>query len=109
MDKSGTMREFSVSKLEDFLPDDASVDDLFTVAEKQNIVRHELENIRALAEDGHVPGFPIHSLYEGQSILQVCLQFRIITKMYPLHDHDALKKLGRNWYLSLSQKQPFGK
>lgn len=44
------------------------VDDLLTTAEKQYIVRHELENIRALTEDDQVPGYPDFRLYEGQSI-----------------------------------------
>ncbi|XP_044267516.1 anoctamin-10 isoform X1 [Tribolium madens] len=105
-DKTGMMREFTVGQLEDFLPDGMHVDDLLTLAEKQTIVRHELENIRALAEDEHIPGYPTYTLYEGQSIFQVCLKYKIIMKVYPLHDQEALKKLGRKWYMSLLAKQP---
>lgn len=107
-DRHGTMREFTVDQLEEFLPEGAHVEDLLTIAERQTIVRHELENIRALPEDLHVPGLPTCTLYEGQSILQVCLHFNIVTKVYPLHDRDALKKLGRKWYMSLFEKQPIG-
>jgi anoctamin-10 len=67
-DKCGLVREFAVSQLDDFLEDGMHVDDLLTTAEKQYIVRHELENIRALADELHVPGYPALRLYEGQSI-----------------------------------------
>ena len=67
-DKCGLVREFVVSQLEDFLEDGMHVDDLLTAAERQYIVRHELENIRALKEDDQVPGYPAFRLYEGQSI-----------------------------------------
>lgn len=108
-DRHGQIREFTVNQLEEFLPDGMHVEDLFTVAERQTIIRHELENIRALAEDSHIPGYSSFSLYEGQSIIQVCLQWKIITKLYPLHDFDELKKLRRNWYMTLFKKQPLGK
>jgi anoctamin-10 len=67
-DKYGMTREFTVSQLDDFLDDGMSVDDLLTTAERVNIVRHELENIRARNEDEQVPGYPTFRLYEGQSI-----------------------------------------
>lgn len=108
-DQHGQLREFTVDQLEDFLPEGMHVDDLFTVAERQTIVRHELENIRALAEDVYVPGYPSATLYEGQSVLQVCLHCKIVTQMYPLHDAEALKKLGKKWYLSFFKEQPLGK
>ncbi|XP_063918070.1 anoctamin-10 isoform X2 [Zophobas morio] len=103
-DKAGVMREFTVSQLEEFLPEGMHVDDLLTLAEKQTIVRHELENIRALAEDAHIPGYPTYTLYEGQSIFQVCVKFNIILNVYPLHDQEALKKLGKKWYMSFGDQ-----
>ncbi|XP_018568866.1 anoctamin-10 isoform X2 [Anoplophora glabripennis] len=106
-DRNGQMREFTVAQLEDFLPEDMHVEDLLTMAERQNIVRHELENIRALAEDDHIPGYPTYTLYEGQSIFQVLQMYEIVTKMFPLHDDETLKKLGRSWYMSVFKKQPF--
>ncbi|GLH12162.1 Anoctamin [Gryllus bimaculatus] len=65
-DREGLVREFAVSQLEEFLAEGMHVDDLLTTAERQHIVRHELENIRALAEDDHVPGHDGLGLYEGQ-------------------------------------------
>ncbi|XP_069698153.1 anoctamin-10 isoform X2 [Periplaneta americana] len=106
-DRCGLIREFTVSQLDDFLEDGMHVDDLLTTAERQYIVRHELENIRALSEDNQVPGYPQFSLYEGQSIVQVCLHWGLLERMYPLHDLEALDKLGKKWYWSLFSKQPF--
>ncbi|XP_049822312.1 anoctamin-10 isoform X2 [Aethina tumida] len=105
-DRNGIMREFIVAELEEFLPNDMHVDDLLTISERQTIIRHELENIRALAEDDHIPGFNSYVLYEGQSICQVCHRHNIILNMFPLHDEEALKKLGNKWYWSFYQKQP---
>lgn len=109
MDIHGKMREFSVAQLEEFLPDGMLVEDLLTLSERQMIVMHELDNIRALAEDDHIPGYPSYTLYEGQSIMNVCQDCNIIFKIYSLHDREELKKLGRKWYLSVFRKQPFGK
>ena len=67
-DRSGLIREFTVSQLDDFLEYGMPVDDLLTTAERQYIVRHELENIRAQKEEDQVPGYPDCRLYEGQSI-----------------------------------------
>ena len=69
-DRAGLIREFTVAQMEEFLPDPRQMDSLLTTAERQTIVRHELENIRALPEDQHVPGYPANKLYEGQSISQ---------------------------------------
>ncbi|CAG9854829.1 unnamed protein product [Phyllotreta striolata] len=107
IDSNGVMREFSVESLEDFLKEDTHVDDLFTLAERQTIVRHEVENIRALPEDNHIPGFPECQLYTGQSIIEVCKNANIVTKVYPLHEPEALKRLSKEWYMTLKSKQPF--
>lgn len=56
-DVHGVVREFTVNQLEEFMPDGMTVDDLLTVAERQTIVRRELENIRALPEDVHISGY----------------------------------------------------
>lgn len=105
-DKNGVSREFTVNSLEDFLPDGMHVDDFLTTAEKQKIIKHELENIRALPEEGCILGFPQYTLYEGQSILHVCLAKHLIKTIYPLHDAESLKKLGKRWYATLFDPQP---
>ena len=67
-DQAGLMREFLFVHLRDFLAADQLPEDLLTTAEKQFIVRHELDNIRALSEDPSIPGYPNFRMYEGQSI-----------------------------------------
>nr|CAH7756325.1 unnamed protein product [Callosobruchus chinensis] len=105
-DRFGKRREFTVAQLEDFVFDGMHVDDLLTDSEKQTIVRHELENIRALSEDKSLPGYSTHKFYESQSIFQACQHWGVVTKVYPLHDQETLKKLGRSWYMSLFAQQP---
>ena len=52
--------------LNDFIADD--LDSFLTLAEKQKITKHEIEAVRALAADTHIPGYPNVKLYEGQTI-----------------------------------------
>jgi len=70
LDRSGLMRDLTVAHLDDFLVDGMAEDDLLTTAERQAIVRHELENIRAQTEDVSIPGYPTFKMYQGQSIGQ---------------------------------------
>ncbi|KAL1123938.1 hypothetical protein AAG570_001708 [Ranatra chinensis] len=85
-DGNGILREFTVSELNEFCGG-KSAEDLLTLAEKQSLVRHELENIRAL--------------------LVACLHYKIIKQIFPLHDVQAVCKLGNSWYLPLYSKQPY--
>ncbi|XP_044726729.1 anoctamin-10 isoform X2 [Chrysoperla carnea] len=107
-DRFGVMREFTVDQLEDFLEPGMHVDDFLTTSERQTIVKHELDNLRALVEDVHIPGYVLYKLYEGQSIIELCVQVGLIELIYPLHDLEELKKLGSIWYKPLVLKQqPF--
>lgn len=106
-DKEGRLREFTVGRLEDFLVNDnMTVNDILTTSDKQKIVRHELENIRVTNHDNFLPGYHSCSIHEGQSVLQICFEQEIITQIYPLHDKEFLKRLGKEWYLSFMKKQP---
>lgn len=67
-DNSGLLREFVLTQSHCFLKDGMSEEDLFTTAEKQTIVKHELENIRVAAGESFLPGYPLLRLYPGQSI-----------------------------------------
>ena len=40
--------------------------------------------------------------------VQVCRHWKLVKRMYPLHDQEALEKLGKKWYWSLFGKQPLG-
>lgn len=45
-------------------------EDLFTTAERQTIVLHEFENLRAGSAEGYLPGYEHIKLYPGQSICE---------------------------------------
>lgn len=102
-DKAGLMREFLFAHLRDFVGEKGSREDLLTTAERQLIVRHELDNIRALSEDPSIPGYPNFRMYEGQSVVQVMIHRLLVSAMYPLHDTEALKLLSSKWYFSKDQ------
>uniref|UniRef100_A0A1B6EGA3 Anoctamin n=1 Tax=Clastoptera arizonana TaxID=38151 RepID=A0A1B6EGA3_9HEMI len=87
----------------DFIPSE----DKLTTAEKQVLVRHELENIRALLHETYIPGYPDKHLYEGQSILSAYLYHGLVKQVFPLHDMTALLKLRSVWHFSLFNKQPY--
>nr|XP_018904651.1 PREDICTED: anoctamin-10 isoform X1 [Bemisia tabaci]XP_018904652.1 PREDICTED: anoctamin-10 isoform X1 [Bemisia tabaci] len=106
-DKRGILRHFVVKELEEFLLYDGPVEDIFTSAEKQSIVRYELENIRALAEESYLPGYPHLKFYEGQSIISALLHWGLIIQVFPLHDEENVRKLGTQWYLAPFGHQPF--
>lgn len=55
-DARGVPREFTVADLDDFLTDDRTIDSLLNMADRQTIVLHELENIRALDYEKFIPG-----------------------------------------------------
>lgn len=63
-DLKGLLRDFTVIEKSEF----GSGSDILSTAEKAYLVRHELENIRALENEKTVPGYPKIHLYEGQSI-----------------------------------------
>jgi len=104
-DRRGVLREFALNEIDEFRVDKEDCDFL-SLADKQVVVRHELENIRALSHEICVLGYPKYTLYEGQSILAVCLHYGIIKQMYPLHDDESVKKLGQSWFMTWGE-QPF--
>ncbi|KAI5742233.1 hypothetical protein M8J77_004881 [Diaphorina citri] len=67
-DRHDSLRHFTINELEDFLPRSGDIGCFLTSTEKQSIVKHELDNVRAMCEDEHVPGYPQLKLYEGQSL-----------------------------------------
>lgn len=104
---SGLIQEFSVRDLDQFLYPGQTLDTVLTPAEREFCVRHELDAIRAKQEEGHVPGYPLMSLYPGQSIVSVYLAEDLITDMFPLHDRQVLESLASRWYKAVFQAAPF--
>lgn len=105
--KSGVMKNFNVSCLDDFfLDDNMDVDDVLTTADRQLIVKHALDCIKAAEMERHLPGMEQVQFYHGQSIVAACLEAGIIESVYALQDREFLKKFGPEWYLKWFSKQP---
>ncbi|XP_003476919.2 anoctamin-10 isoform X3 [Cavia porcellus] len=97
----GTMRAFTYDTRRSFRGFHDDNDDFLTMAECQFIVKHELENLRA-REERMIPGYPHAKLYPGKSILRRLLTSGIVLQVFPLHDHEALRKLEDAWYTRFS-------
>ena len=106
-DRDGFLRDFTCAELDEFLGD-GGVDSLLTMCEKQRIVLHELEHIRARSAEHQLPGYPAIQLYPGQSVTRLLMQENIIAQLFPVHDPVELDRLGKSWYAALFQRQPFG-
>ncbi|KAI4893379.1 hypothetical protein NFI96_022497 [Prochilodus magdalenae] len=119
-DKDGNMITFSYSDRDNF----SNIDDMqkfLTLAQRQYIVKYELETMRAM-RDQRIPGVVGDKgvLKSRQNICELnCYEFelekerqvqklqkaRVILDVFPLRDERQLKTLGREWY---SQKRLWG-
>lgn len=105
-DRDGYLRELTLRDIEPFLYDGITTETLLSTAEKQRIVLHELQKIRAQEEDDILPGYSQIRLYTGQPIFVLCQVEEIITQAFPLHESEELHNLGIRWYWALFSKQP---
>lgn len=95
--KDGYYREFDLKDVSNFEGSE-DVDNLLTKAEKQKVILHELEVIRATENDPNIPGYENIKLYAGKSIVKKYLSRKIIQALYPLHDEEEIKRLGAEWH-----------
>ncbi|XP_069112158.1 anoctamin-10-like isoform X1 [Argopecten irradians] len=95
--RDGYHREFSVEDVSNFRGSN-DLDNFLTMSEKQKIILHELEAIKATEEDSTIAGYERVKLYSGNSIIKKYVSNGIISKMYPLHDEEEIKRLGAEWY-----------
>ncbi|KXJ79796.1 hypothetical protein RP20_CCG027517 [Aedes albopictus] len=103
--KTGIIRNFNVACLDDFFYDEhMTLEDILTPADRQIIIKHALENIRASEREQHIPGTKTQ-LYHGQSIIQAAQRVEIITNFYSLHDKPKLRKLRHVW-IKPTKEQP---
>nr|KAF6334794.1 anoctamin 10 [Pipistrellus kuhlii] len=98
-----TMRAFTYGTRHNFKEFDDNNDDFLTMAERQFIIKHELENLRA-RDEKMIPGYPQAKLYPGKSLLRRLLTSGIVIQVFPLHDNEALKKLEDSWYTGFNLK-----
>ncbi|XP_032504494.1 anoctamin-10 isoform X3 [Phocoena sinus] len=98
-----TMRAFMYGTRHNFKGFDDDNDDFLTMAERQFIIKHELESLRA-RDEKMIPGYPQAKLYPGKSLLRRLLTSGIVIQVFPLHDNEALKKLEDTWYTRFTVK-----
>ncbi|KAB5571538.1 hypothetical protein PHYPO_G00226070 [Pangasianodon hypophthalmus] len=104
-DKEGNMNLFSFHDRNNF----NNINDMqkfLTLAERQYIVQHELESMRAV-KDQRIPGIPGDKgiLKSRQNIFQKLQKAGVIQDVFPLCDEKKLNALGKEWYL---QKRLWG-
>lgn len=103
--QDGNMTSFSYEDRDSF----CNIDDMqrfLTLAERQFIVKHEMDSMRAL-ENQRIPGVPAPKgkLKARESIIQKLEKAGVIRNITPLHDQKKLTALGKQWY---SQKNLWG-
>ncbi|XP_028843365.1 anoctamin-10 isoform X2 [Denticeps clupeoides] len=76
-----------------------NMQEFLTLAEKQFIVKHQLETMRA-KKDQRIPGLTQAKgvLRSRQGILQKLERAGVIRQVFPLHDQKRLTALGKEWY-----------
>ncbi|XP_062856918.1 anoctamin-10 isoform X2 [Trichomycterus rosablanca] len=104
-DKEGNMTTFSFSDRDNFI----NVDDMqnfLTVAERQYLVKHQLESMRAV-KDQRIPGIQGDKgiLRSRQNVFRKLLKTGLIQDVFPLCDQKKLNALSQDWY---SQKRLWG-
>lgn len=108
--KSGVMKNFNVSCLDDFFLDgNMDIENVLTAADRQIIVKHALDSIRANEHERHLPGMEHVAFYHGQSIIAACMEANVIECVYALQNKEFLKKFGPEWYMAGFVKQPIEK
>ncbi|KAG8288640.1 Anoctamin-8 [Homalodisca vitripennis] len=97
----GGLKEFVQAEVDYFEGTDDQ-DHFFTTQERQWLVLHLLQTLRATQGDT-VAGL---KLIEGQAIVPKCVAAGVISQVFPLHDQPALHKLRKTWVRSFTRTQP---
>lgn len=85
--RGGVMKNFNISCLDDFFIDDSmAIDNVLTVAERQMMIKHAIDNIKATEIERFIPGYENIPLYHGQSLINACMEEGLIVNMFSLRD-----------------------
>lgn len=85
--RSGVMKNFNISCLDDFFIDDSmAIDSVLTLAERQMLIKHAIDNIKATEIEKFIPGYEHLLLYHGQSLINACMVEGLIANMLSLRD-----------------------
>lgn len=85
--KDKLMKNFNISCLDHFFIDDnMAIDNVLTLADRQMIIKHAVDNIKANEIEKFIPGYEHLLLYHGQSIINALLEEGLIVNMFSLRD-----------------------
>ncbi|XP_030282840.1 anoctamin-10 [Sparus aurata] len=103
--KSKDMEAFSYNDRDNFKDSD-NMEAFLTLAERQYIIKYELDGLRA-QRDLRIPGLPdSHTLQNRDNIWQKLGSAGVILDTFPLHIPDKLKDLSEAWYSGNQLVQP---
>lgn len=81
------MKNFNISCLDDFFIDDSmAIDNVLTLGDRQMIIKHAIDNIKATEIEKFIPGYENILLYHGQSLINACMAEGLIVNMFTLRD-----------------------
>lgn len=85
--RSGSMKNFNISCLDDFfVNEEMAIDNVLTLADRQMIIKHVIDNIKATEIEKFIPGYEHLLLYQGQSLISACMAVGLIVNMFSLRD-----------------------
>ncbi|XP_059190380.1 anoctamin-10 [Centropristis striata] len=102
---NGDMEAFSYNDKDNFKDSD-NMEAFLTLAERQYIVKYELDGLRA-QRDVRIPGLcDSYTLHHRDNIWQKLMSAGVVVDTFPLHNTDKLKKLSEAWYAGNQLVQP---
>ncbi|XP_074533934.1 anoctamin-10 [Halichoeres trimaculatus] len=102
---NGEMEAFSYKNRDNFKDSD-NMEAFLTLAERQYIVKYELDSLCA-QRDLRIPGLPDScTLQHRDNIWRKLESAGVIKDMFPLHNEDKLKDLSQAWYTGNQLVQP---
>lgn len=103
--RSGDMEAFSYNDKDNFKDSD-NMEVFLTLAERQYIVKYELDGLRA-QRDLRIPGLPeSRMLQKRDNIWQKLSSAGVVVDTFPLHNRKKLKDLREAWYSGNQLAQP---
>lgn len=103
--KNGDMEAFSYEDRDNFRDSD-NIEAFLTLAERQYIVKYELDGVRA-QRDIRVPGLEdSYTLHQRDNIWQKLCAARVIVDTVALHNPEQLNTLSQSWYAGNQLVQP---
>uniref|UniRef100_A0A3B3Z1Q1 Anoctamin n=1 Tax=Poecilia mexicana TaxID=48701 RepID=A0A3B3Z1Q1_9TELE len=105
---TGEMEAFAYNDRDNFRNSD-NMEVFLTSAERQYIIKYELDGLRA-QKDLRIPGLPDScTLQKRDNIWQKLGQVGVVVDTFPLHNPDKLKDLSESWYSGNQLSQPLDK